>query len=321
MAKAKPARSNTAAAGAEVPPGKAVVTVHGLCEHRAAAAAKQPVKPSECVTVLTRRQMEAVTDVVRATGKSVLAPQRRDVAAGYVELMANAAAAEKAGVDKDPRFAEVLRLARMKALNDMYRVRLEEQANNVPDADVKAYYDKNIANFEELNLSHVALPRYNSANLKDPEFEAKARKLAYDMRERLAKGEDIGKLEKEGIDALGIKKPPTTGMAPVRRGVYAKEQEEMLFALQPGDVTKVIEQASSFIIFKLESRGTPPLSDVKAEIHSKLYTQRLDALRAATTASIHADYNDEYFGPAPTSAWVHVGDQAGREPNKPATSK
>jgi hypothetical protein len=307
---------------ASIPNSKTVVTIHGLCSDvRTVPAGGESKKRGDCVTTVSHQQMETVVKVVEATGRSVLTPQRRDVAMSYVDLMSNAAAAEKAGVDKDPRFADVLRLARLKALNDMYQVRLEEEANQVTNAEIKAYYEKNIAGFEELTLSHIGVPRYNSANLKDPDFEAKAKKLAYDIRERSAKGEDMDKLQKEALEALGIKAPPSTKMAPVRRGVFAQDQEEMLFALKPGEVTKVVEQPGSYIIFKMEKRGTPPLEDVKSEIHGKLYQQKLDSLHASVSASVHADYNDDYFGPPPPTSWVHMGDMTGSNQKKSAPKK
>lgn len=316
VAKASSASPAASAPAADVPLSKTVVTIHGLCADGGKPNAGAAGKSDDCVTKLSRRQMETVVEVVEATGRSVLAPQRRDVAASYVDLMANAAAAEKAGVDKDPRFADVLRLARMKALNDIYHVRLEEEANHVSDEEIKGYYQKNLSGFEELTLRHISVPRYNSANLKDPDFEAKARKLAYDMRERSAKGEDMDKLQKDAMEALAIKAPPSTKMAPVRRGVFSHEQEEILFALKPGEVSKVVEQPGSFIIFKLEKRGTPSVDDVKTEIHGKLYRQKLDSLNAAASAAVHADYNDDYFGPPPAASWVHVGDMTGPNQKK-----
>jgi hypothetical protein len=286
---------------ANVPMDKTVLTVHGICEN-GAAKFENKSGADNCKTVITKRQMEAVIDVVQATGKSILPAQRRDVAVGYVDLLTGATAAEKAGVDKDPRFAEVVRLARMKALSDLYRVRLQEEANTITPDEVEAYYKQKLPAFEELQLVHMSFPKYNSANLKDAEFEAKARKLAYDMRDRAAKGEDIDKLEKEGLDVLGVKTPPPTKMAPVRRGVYSKEQEDILFALKTGEVTKVWEQPSVYIILKLESRGTPSLADVQTEIYRKLSQAKLERLTNQVGAAVHVDYNDDYFGPRDPNA-------------------
>lgn len=167
---------------------------------------------------------------------------RRSYAQGYVELMIYSSAAKKAGVEKDPRFPQILELARMRAITDMYRLRMEEDANKISPAEIEAYYEKNIDKFEELQLRRIAMPRYNSANLKDEEFAGKARKVANEMHERALKGEDVDKLQKEAYEALGLKKPPRTQMGPVRRGLYNEKEEAELFAMKPGDVSKVVER-------------------------------------------------------------------------------
>lgn len=284
---------------AAVPLSKVVLKVHGVCE----SPAKDSAKPQDsCVTAVTRKQMETVIDVVQATGRSILPTQKRDVAVGYVDLLTGSAAAEKAGVDKDPRFAEVLRLARMKALSDMYRVRLQEEATKISAAEIESHYKENLPKFEELHLLHLSIPKVNSANLSDAVFATKARRLADEARQRALKGDDFDKIEKDVLESLAVKSPPPTRMAPIRRGVYAKEQEDMLFALKPGEVSKVLEQPSVYIIFKLVSRGTPRLDEVKDEIRSKLSREKLERLTAAVGGNVHAEFSEDYFGPVDKNA-------------------
>ncbi len=155
-------------------------------------------------------------------------------------------------MERDPRFAEVMRLARMRAMGDMYEALEQEKARRFLRKQIQAYYKNNTDKFEELTLRRVTLPRFNQANLKDEAFAAKARKVANEMHDRMVKGEDLDKLQKEAFDALGLKDPPGTKMGPVRRGLYAPDQEKQLFALKPGEVTASFEQASAIIIFKLE---------------------------------------------------------------------
>jgi parvulin-like peptidyl-prolyl isomerase len=75
-------------------------------------------------------------------------------------------------------------------------------------------------------------------------------------------------------------------LAPIRRGAYAKEQEEMLLALKSGEVSKVIEQPSVFLIFKLDKRNTPELADVKDEIQKKLSQDKLEQLTTSAAATL-----------------------------------
>jgi parvulin-like peptidyl-prolyl isomerase len=279
---------------------KPAITIHGLCDHAAKAKA--------CTTLVSREDIQAILDVMAATGRTVIPQQRRGVAESYVNLLASAHAATQAGLEKDSRFAEVLRVARLKALSDMYQVHIDEEAAKITPAEIHRAYSNDSASFEELKVRRIAVPMYNSKNLKDNDFAARAKRVAAMIRERAANGEDMDKLEKEAADKLGFKSPPGTSMGPVRRGIFAPEQEKALFALRPGEVTKVMEQPSLFIIFKLESRRTLTEKEATDEIRRKLYSEKLDQLRKSVTASIHADYDDDYFGPTANSAWVPMGD-------------
>lgn len=282
-----------------VSPSEPVITIHGLCD-------KQPAGKTDaaCTTVVTRQQFDVVVNALNAIGPSLLPVQRRGVAEGYAATLLNYETAKKAGVERDPRFAEVMRLARMRAMSDMYSALQQEKARKISQQEIQSYYAENIAKFEELTLRRITLPRYNSANLKDEEFAARASKVANDIHDRAAKGEDLDNLQKEAFDALGIKNPPSTRMAVVRRGVYAPDQEKQLFALKPGEVTGIIEQPSALIIFKLEGRETPSLEKSKDEIVRTLTKRNLEKQEQTRNSSVQIDYNEQYLGAAPTSAWM-----------------
>ena len=289
---------------AAVAPSAPVITIHGLCAGHETANGKSD---AACTTVVTRQQFDAVINGLSALGPSLLPTQRRSVAEGYATTLLNYEAAKKAGLERDPRFTEVMRLARMRALGDMYSVFLKEKARKVSPQEIQDYYTSNIANFEELTMCRVILPRRNAANLNDEDYAAKARSLANDIHDRAAKGEDMDKLQKEAFAALGLKDPPTTRMGVVRRGVYAIDQEKQLFALKPGEVTKIVEQPSSFIIFKLEGRETPSLEKSKDEIVRRLVQQHLDKQEQASKNAVQIDYNEQYVGPGQPSARIPVG--------------
>jgi hypothetical protein len=294
-----------------------VITIHGLCsgpqsgEHKSGSA---------CNTVVTKEQFEVIVNALNAIGPPLLPAQRRPVAQGYATTLVNYEAAKKAGVEKDPRFAEVMRLARMRAMGDMYNALMQEKASKVSPQEIETYYKDNTAKFEELTMRRITLPRYNSANLKDEEFAAKASKVAAGIQERAAKGEDFDKLQKEAFEALGVKSPPTTHMAPVRRGIYAAEQEKEFFAMKSGDVTPVVEQASALIIFKLEGRETPSPEQSRDEISRILTKQHLDKQEQAQNKSIQIDYNEQYVGSQLNSGWMPASQLNSAAENNPKAS-
>jgi hypothetical protein len=317
---ATPAHAKTVAATASEP----VITIHGLCVQSDTGKSKAE---ANCNTVVNKQQFEAVIDGLNAIGPALLPAQRHAVAEGYANTLLNYEAAKKAGVERDPRFAEVMRLARMRAMSDMYTALQNEKARKVSAQEIQAYYTANPGKFEELTLRRITLPRYNSANLKDEDFAAKAAGLAKEIRERAAKGEDLDILQKEAYDKLGVKNPPSTKMAVVRRGIYAPDQEKELFALKPGECTQIIEQPSALIIFKLEGRETPLLEKSKDEIVRILTKQNLEKQEQSRNRSVKIDYNEQYLGPTPNSAWMPASSMnpsatSGKpEGAKPAPSK
>jgi hypothetical protein len=287
---------------AVVNPSDAVITIHGLCN--SPASAKASAGSAGCNTVVTRQEFDGVVDGLNALGRPLLSIQLRGIAEGYANTVVNYEKARKAGVERDPRFAEVMRLARMRAMGDMYNALQVEKARKVSPEEIKAYYTKNIEKFEELSTHRVALPKLNLANLKDQEYTEKARKVANDIHARMVKGEDLDKLEKEAYETLGVKNPPTTKMGVVRRGVFVDDQEKQLFAMKPGDISGVIELPSAFIIFKLDNRETPSLEKSKEEIVRILIKEHMDKQEAAGNKAVQVEFNEQYVGPAQASAWM-----------------
>ena len=224
-----PASSETKAdPDAATAPTKPVITIHGLCTS-GTAASKGSTQAGSCATVVSRQQFETVINGLNAIGPPLLAAQRQAVAEGYAATLLNYEAAKKAGVERDPRYAEVMRLARMRAMGDMYNALLLEKARKVSPQQIEAYYKSNIDKFEELTLRRITLPRYNTANLKDEVFAAKAHSVANEIHDRAAKGEDPDALEKDAFDALGVKDPPKTQMGAVRRGLYVEDAGKATF--------------------------------------------------------------------------------------------
>ncbi|HEY2911853.1 MAG TPA: hypothetical protein VGK21_00710, partial [Candidatus Angelobacter sp.] len=88
---------------AKLAPTDPVITIHGLCSGAAPAKAKD----AACNTVVSRQQFDGVLNGLNALGAPLLPAQRRAVAEGYATTLLNYEAAKKAGIDRDPRFAEV----------------------------------------------------------------------------------------------------------------------------------------------------------------------------------------------------------------------
>jgi len=73
------------------------------------------------------------------------------------------------------------------------------------------------------------------------------------------------------------------------RGTQAPEVDSVVFTLEPGEISKVIDTKGGCELFKLEERrDEQPLADAKRDIRKKLLDKKTDA-KAAEAASAFAD--------------------------------
>ena len=116
------------------------------------------------------------------------------------------------------------------------------------------------------------------------------------LRARAVKGEDPDKLQKEAFVAGGLPgTPPPTKMEKVRRTSLPASHQSVM-DLKVGEISEVISDPSGNYIYKLVSKETLPIENVKTEIRNQLSSQRYrDAMQGFQN---NADLNDAYFGPA-----------------------
>jgi hypothetical protein len=280
--------------------GQPVITVHGVCSgHPTAAKASAGTAKASCTTIVTKEQFETLLNALNAANRPLPPAARRNLAQAYVELLAYAQAAEKAGETDDPKFEQVMRIVRMRTLADLYRRNLEEKYRNPSPEEVQAYYSQHVTKYEEVKLDRIFIPATAPGQNKD-DWDKKAAATANDIRDRAAKGEDIEKLQKEAFTTLSLTTTtPPTAMGVRRRGTLAQPEEEEVFSLQSGAVSKVLQNPTGYVIYKVESKQALPLDKVTDEVSRELLRQNLDKALKEITGAVHADLDEGYFGPAP----------------------
>jgi hypothetical protein len=302
----------------------AVVTVHGVCPKDAASAktgsAKEGAakddsgKSDSCQTVITKEQFYAMLSGMNVTTQVSTPAAMRSFAESYSQLLALAAAAEKAGAENDPRFQELIRIARIRALADTYRHSLEEKYSNPSQQEIEAYYNENISKYDSFKIERIIIPSINPnrAPAGRAEYEKKIQQLAANIRERAAKGEETQKLQDEAYKVLNLPASPRTDLGMKRRGALPAGIEKDVLALKPGEVTRLEAEMSGLNIYKLRTRDTIPLEVVKAEIVRDLHQKNMEVAIKAVTGSIHPELNEQFFGP--------VGGRSGPLLGKPQSS-
>jgi parvulin-like peptidyl-prolyl isomerase len=271
-----------------------VITIHGFCPDTSEKTG------DACATILTKEQFEKIIAAVNQNGAPMPAVAIRNLAERYVQMLAFADAAEKLGLDKDPKFQELMHVVRLNSLAEAYRRTQDEKFRSSSDDDVKAYYDKNTSRFEQIKLSRIFVPRVNpkAPHEELDDFAQRAQQVANAIRERAAKGEELDKLQQEAYKTLGLNPPSlNTDVGSKRRGSFPPAIEQELFALKPGEVSKVEPEPAGFQFYKLQGRETLTLTQAKNEIVAIIHKEQVDSANKGVMGSIHTDLNDTYFGP------------------------
>jgi hypothetical protein len=236
--------------------------------------------------------------------------------------MAMSEAAKAKGLDKSPQYLETVKFAKMQILSTQLQHMIQEEADKVPPQDIEAYYKKNPEAYEQYSLDRLFVPQNKEEDTskqgdkepekltddqqkakeeadkaKQAENEKEMSKLADSLRERAAAGEDFVKLQKEAFEAGGIKMDsPTVNLPKVRR-TGLPPAHAAVFDLKVGEVSAVISDNGGHYIYKVLSKETLPLDDVKDEIHNTLKAQRTKEMMDKYQNSYHAETNEAYFGP------------------------
>ena len=291
-----------------VPSNAAVVTLHGLCPKDSASpktgsaketpAVDSSAKDSSCQTVITKEQFYTMLAGMSIASQITTPAAMRNFAQSYSELLALANEGEKNGAENDPRFRELMRIARVRALADSYRHGLDEKYSNPSQQEIEAYYNENIAKYDSFKVERIIIPSINPSRTPAAraENDKKIQQLAADIRERAVHGEEMQKLQDEVYKTLALPTPPKTDLGMKRRGSFPVGIEKDILALKPGEVTKLEAEMSGFNIYKLRSRDTIPLEYVKAEITRDLHQKNFEVAIKAVTGKIHPELNEQFFG-------------------------
>lgn len=279
---------------APVAPDAVVISIHGFCPSNQGK--------SECATSITREQFDRMVSAMSVNPQALSNPvAMRSFAESYVQALALADAAEKQGADKDPQFLELMRIIRVRTLADAYRRQLQQKYGNPSDSEIEAYYKQNIGKFEQVELDRIAIPRTNPKLPREAQadFEKRGQKLAGEIRDRAASGEDPGKLQAEAYKTLGLTPPLTTDLGAKRRGSLPPALDQEIFTLHAGEVSRPQPEAAVISIYKVRSRTTLPLDRVKPELIQEIKQKDLDAAIRQVTGQLHTDYNQQFFAPGP----------------------
>ena len=273
---------------------QAVITVRGLCAESAASSSQQG---NSCSKQITRKDFERLMHALNPGGQSVSTSGRQNLAQAYVEALAFADAARKAGTEDTEEFREVMFWVRLRTIADLYRRNLQEKYRNPEPEEIDSYYQQHLASFERVHLLRILVPRENFSGGDKNEFDKKALAAAEAARTRAVNGEALEQIQKNVYAGLGLEQPPATDLGSYQRADFMEKEAADVFSLQPGEVSPLETEIKSYVIYKVASKETLTEAQVKAEIIHEISQQKYrDALKAVMD-SAQADFNEQYFGP------------------------
>jgi peptidyl-prolyl cis-trans isomerase SurA len=150
------------------------------------------------------------------------------------------------------------------------------QRINIGNDEVKKYYEEHQNEFtrpEQVMLSEIFL----STEGKSPEEISSTQRKADDLRERVVKGAEFSEIAKrysEGSTA----KDQAGQLGTFGKGELAPQLENVVFKLEKGQMTDVIQTKTGFEILKVDAHyeaGLQPLDKVETEIMNKVYMTKM----------------------------------------------
>src|SRR5262249_7002790 len=180
-------------------------------------------------------------NLVNAVAPRADAQQKRAIANQYVRLLVMAKEGERLGVDKDPQFAEQMELTRLQLKAQLAERKIQADALNISDPELKAYYDANPPAFEEVAVTRIFVPKLaENPGASTPAADPK--QVAENARQQLKQGSDPAKIQTEAFQAVKAQaEVPPTKREHLRHGSFSPSEEQAIFALKPGDVSEVLQ--------------------------------------------------------------------------------
>jgi peptidyl-prolyl cis-trans isomerase SurA len=147
---------------------------------------------------------------------------------------------------------------------------------DISSDEVKQYYAAHPQEFtqpEEVVLSEIVL----STEGKNAEDTLFAQKRAEALRNRLMAGDDFSETARRYSEGSTAKDGGALGT--FKRGELPSQLEEVVFKMDKGQITEVIQTKTGFEILKVDNHlqaGLQPMDKVDSEIRNSLYVQKME---------------------------------------------
>lgn len=175
------------------------------------------------------------------------------------------------------------------SLNDMReRIRRREMIRRIQDVEIRAkvvvspteiqdYYEKHTEDFagqDSLKVRSMTIKKSDEAREKGLTDESAKNKIE-NLRRKVAGGGNFEQLAKDYSQDSSAK---NGGLGDsVRRGDMIAAIDDLIFKLNPGEISQIIETPMGYHFFRVEEKKSSKqknFSEAKQEIHARLYNEK-----------------------------------------------
>ena len=116
------------------------------------------------------------------------------------------------------------------------------------------------------------------------------RAIAALLRERVTRGESFEQLARQYSNDPGTA-PDGGDLGWMNRNELFAPLDSVVFALQPGEVSDVVQSMYGLHVVKVEEKETPQLDSVRTQVQAYIVQQRVNAAESTLIASVEQDAN------------------------------
>lgn len=289
----------------KLPPKTPVITIEGVCDKGSQVGASvkgSSLAKSNCATIVNREDFEELADAMQVNGNAAKIQQLADSYAQFLVLQNEAI---KLGLDKGERYKELMKFARAQILAQELDRHLQQKEIEFSEREISDYYVQNPLPFTRVSFQRIFVPqtrRTPGGGAPNSSDSAQTMKeVAQALREKAVAGQDFDSLERQAFAAAGLKGSAPTSMSPVRPSDLPAGHSQV-FAMNNGEVSPVIADATGFYIYKMISQQILPLDQVKEEIPALLKARKMDKFSRKLQTSAKIVLNTAYFSPPNTQS-------------------
>jgi hypothetical protein len=245
-----------------------------------------------CTSTVTKRDFDAL---VRALDPSMTADARQALAAEYSRLLIMGAEARRRGLDQLPEFQTLLQFSALQLLGT--RLVKDIQGNvpaNLPD-EIRKYFRDHERDYRHVTLSRIVVPAHSPGGGQAGDGAAHAEQV----RKRAVNGEDFTALQR---DITGSEANTQIGPMSCRA---LPEAHRPVCDLPLKEVSPVIADNSGYSIYRLESKVSRELNEVRDEIRATLERRHLQEQIQKVRTPVSLDLDEKYFGKLPKPDIAH----------------